>query len=81
MTEQEKREAERERLEAERLERTADAVARRAKQIQEACHRVGVFEPLCVAAAIVADRIEDAQHELDYIGRQLDAIDRIGGGR
>lgn len=64
-----------EQLEREREERSAATVARRAKQVQDACVAIGVVTPEAIAAAIVADRLEDLKYELDAIDRKLDKSD------
>lgn len=59
---------------AERLRLSADAVAERAKQIQDACIAIGC-SPEVTAAAVIADRLEDLQTELDGIYNQIGSLD------
>jgi hypothetical protein len=50
---------------------SADRIAHRAAQIREACQRAGLVEPELIAAAIIADRIEDVVAELDHVARSM----------
>lgn len=50
---------------ADRELRSAASVARRAKQIQDACIAIGCTAVEVIAATIIADRIEDLQVRLD----------------
>jgi hypothetical protein len=54
-----------------RARESADRIASRAAQIREACQNVGVIEPEIIAAAIIADRLEDVVAELDHVARSM----------